>query len=84
MDEVKLTFARFQCGRYSARQLDALRAFRGDYVSGGLLENLEVAGLLAPQIRLHYPDDVARRFWSLDHPEMKAKARSNRTERGGT
>lgn len=73
MDEVKLTFARFQCGRYFARQLDALRAFRGDYVSGGLLENLEVAGLLAPQIRLHYPDDVARRFWSLDHPEMKAK-----------
>ena len=45
------------------RELDALRAFRGEFVGTGLLESLEASGLLVPRVRIRLPDDVARRFW---------------------
>lgn len=55
--------------RKFTRELEALRAFRGEHVGSNLLEALEKSRLLIPQIRIRYPDPVARRFWAEAHDE---------------
>jgi hypothetical protein len=50
-----------------ARELEKLRAFRRTYVGAGLLESLEEVGLVFPQVRIRYPDPIARRFWLESH-----------------
>jgi len=63
-----MQFARFMDASTFLRELDALRAFRGEYVGADLLERLEASGLLVPRLRIRLPEDVARRFWLEAHP----------------
>src|SRR5882724_2268585 len=65
-----MQFARFMDASTFLRELDALRAFRGEYVGADLLERLEASGLLVPRLRIRLPEDVARRFWLEAHPEI--------------
>jgi hypothetical protein len=67
-----LRFHRYLGASEFARELEPLRAYRGDYVGDGLLESLEAARLLIPRIRIRYPDPVARRFW-LERHERQLK-----------
>ncbi len=62
-----MQFSRFMTAREFARELDALRVFRHEFVGTNLLESLEATRLVLPRIRIHYPDPVARRFWVMIH-----------------
>lgn len=42
------------------------------HVTESYLENLEAVCLVAPKLRIRYPDTVARRFWLEEHPEVGA------------
>jgi hypothetical protein len=77
-----MQFARFMDVSTFLRELDALRAFRGEYVGADLLERLEASGLLVPRLRIRLPEDVARRFWFEAHPETP-RAMKHPTEPDG-
>lgn len=62
-----MQFHRYMATDAFARELDALHAFHGRSVGADLLEYLEEQGLLFPQLRIRYPDPVARRFWLIAH-----------------
>lgn len=64
-----MQFSRFMEASTFLRELDALRAFRGEYVGDRLLESLEASGLVVPRLRIRFPDEVARRFWLNMRPE---------------
>lgn len=66
---MSLSFIRYMDVRKFIRELEALRAYRGEYVGDNLLETLEKTRLLIPRIRIRYPDPVARRFWAEAHDE---------------
>jgi hypothetical protein len=65
-----MQFSRFMTASTFLTELGKLRAFRGQYMGAGLLESLEVAGLLHPRLRIRYPDPIVRRFWQSSSPEM--------------
>jgi hypothetical protein len=62
-----MQFSRFMDSRDFARELEKLRAYRGDFVGEGLLESLEQARLLIPRVRIRFPAPIARRFWFENH-----------------
>jgi hypothetical protein len=64
-----MRFQRFMSADDFLKEIEPLRAFRGEYVGTGLLESLESTGLLVPKLRLRYPDSVARRLWLDFHNE---------------
>jgi hypothetical protein len=65
-----MQFSRFMPARTFLHELGVLRAFRGEYMGDGLLESLDVSGLLLPRLRIRFPDPIARRFWLLSHSEV--------------
>lgn len=68
-----LGFSRFLDAKTFARELDSLRAFRGEFMGDSLLEGLEAARLVIPHTRIRYPDSVARRAWQENHEGMTVK-----------
>ena len=64
-----MQFSRFMDAGTFRRELDALRAYRDEYVGEGLLEKLEASGLVVPRLRIRYPDPAVRRAWLLSHSE---------------
>ena len=68
-----IQFHRFMRADDFVRELAPLRAFRSEYMGTGLLENLELAGILHPRIRIRYPDTVARRFWLEEHEHLQCQ-----------
>lgn len=65
-----MRFSRFMTAHEFIRELDALKAFTGEFVGANLLDSLHALGLLIPLIRIRYPDPIARRFWLLTHEHM--------------
>lgn len=70
-----MQFNRFMRANDFVRELDSLRAFRGEYMGTGLLESLDETGLLHPRIRIRYPDAIARRFWLAKHDHLQCQLR---------
>ena len=68
-----MQFNRFMRANDFVRELDSLRAFRGEYMGTGLLESLDAARLLHPRIRIRYPDAIARRFWLEKHDHFRCQ-----------
>jgi hypothetical protein len=70
-----MQFSRYMSVSEFARELSKLGVYRGEYVGSHLLESLDAAGLLRPRIRVHFPDEVARRFWQekRDHIPYRLK-----------
>src|ERR1044072_991915 len=62
---------RYLDAREFTRQLGTWRAYRGEFVGNGLLEELEEARLVIPRLRLRWPDPVARRFFLDSHEGYK-------------
>nr|WP_319564920.1 hypothetical protein [uncultured Rhodoferax sp.] len=70
---IPMQFHRFMRAASFLSELAPLSAFRGEYMGTGLLESLEAAGLLHPQIRIRYPDAIARRFWLETHEHLQSQ-----------
>lgn len=66
-----MQFHRFMRADAFLSELAPLCAFRGEYMGTRLLESLEAIGLLHPQVRIRYPDAVARRFWLETHEHLQ-------------
>src|SRR4051794_19448183 len=62
-----LDLRRYLTASQFARELDALRAYRGERVGDSLLQELEEARLVVPKARMRWPNEVARRFWQGGH-----------------
>lgn len=69
-----LHFSRFMTSGQFARELDALRAYCGEYVGDSLLESIEEARLVVAHTRLRYPDPIARRMWLEIHPDFTVRS----------
>jgi hypothetical protein len=70
-----MQFHRFMRANDFVQELASLRAFRGEYMGSGLLEDLAAAGLLHPRVRIRYPDAIARRFWLATHDHLQRQLR---------
>jgi hypothetical protein len=66
-----MEFSRYMDVRAFIRELEPLRAFGNEYIGPNLLESLEETGLLWPRLRVRYPDPIARRFWLIQHEDIK-------------
>jgi hypothetical protein len=66
-----MNISRFLSARAFIDELKMLSVFPG-YLGTSFLEKFESLGLLFPRIRIHYPDEVARRFWLDDHTEYQS------------
>jgi len=51
------------------KEADALKIIQGQ-VREPVLERLERQRSLIPRLRLHYPDEIERRWWAQAHPEF--------------
>ena len=70
--QVDLKVRRYLNANEFTSDLKQLRAFRGTFVGGSLLEALESAGLIRPKLRLRWPDPIARRRWLEEHDEVNS------------
>ena len=66
----RMKISRYLHARDFRDEASKLKVVRG-YLSDSVLERLEQQRSLLPRLRLHYPDDVERRWWAQAHPECE-------------